>query len=92
MLQRYPLGVGVDDFLDVVAGVPIIISLLTGFLIYLQYESNSTLWMKFKIDISKRTVPYVMRVLEEYIPIMPFRPAPISAQQTLIEQLDKQLC
>jgi len=40
MLQRYPLGVGADDFLDVVAGVPIIISLLTGFLIYLHSSTE----------------------------------------------------
>jgi len=47
--------------------------------------------MKFKIDKSKRAVPYVIQVLEEYIPIMPFLPASISAQQKLIEQLSKEL-
>jgi hypothetical protein len=28
--------------------------------------------MKFRMDVSKRAVPYVMRVIEEYIPLMPY--------------------
>ena len=30
------------------------------------------LWMKFRVDISKRVVPYVMQVIDEDIPMMPY--------------------
>src|SRR5919198_5617617 len=38
----------------------------------IHFTQDRILWMKFKMDISKRAVPYVMRVIEEYIPIMPY--------------------
>ncbi len=36
------------------------------------FEQDRTLWMKFKMNVSKRAVPYVMNVIEEYIPMMPY--------------------
>lgn len=36
------------------------------------FEQDRVLWMKFKMNISKRAVPYVMNVIEEYIPMMPY--------------------
>lgn len=38
----------------------------------IHFEQDRILWMKFKMDVSKRAVPYVMQVIEEYIPIMPY--------------------
>ena len=37
----------------------------------IHFRQDRVLWMKFKIDVSKRAVPYIIRVIEEYIPIMP---------------------
>lgn len=36
------------------------------------FEQDRVLWMKFKMNVSKRAVPYVMNVIEEYIPMMPY--------------------
>ena len=36
------------------------------------FEQDRILWMKFKMDVSKRAVPYVMQVIEECIPMMPY--------------------
>ena len=38
----------------------------------IHFEQDRILWMKFKMDVSKRAVPYVMQVIEEYIPMMPY--------------------
>lgn len=38
----------------------------------IHFEQDRVLWMKFKMDVSKRAVPYVMNVIEEYIPMMPY--------------------
>ncbi len=36
------------------------------------FEQDKVLWMKFKMDVSKRAVPYVMNIIDEYIPMMPY--------------------
>ena len=38
----------------------------------IHFEQDRILWMKFKMDVSKRAVPYVLQVIEEYIPMMPY--------------------
>ncbi len=38
----------------------------------IHFEQDRVLWMKFKMNVSKRAVPYVMNVIEEYIPMMPY--------------------
>lgn len=38
----------------------------------IHFEQDRVLWMKFKMDVSKRAVPYVMNIIEEYIPMMPY--------------------
>src|SRR5438105_9795448 len=38
----------------------------------IHFEQDRILWMKFKMDVSKRAVPYVTEVIEEYIPMMPY--------------------
>ena len=38
----------------------------------IRFRQDRVLWMKFRMDVSKRAVPYVMRVIEEYIPLMPY--------------------
>jgi hypothetical protein len=36
------------------------------------FEQDRVLWMKFRMNVSKRAVPYVMNVIEEYILMMPY--------------------
>jgi hypothetical protein len=38
----------------------------------IHFHQDRVLWMKFKIDVSKRAIPYIMKVIEEYIPLMPY--------------------
>lgn len=38
----------------------------------IHFEQDRVLWMKFKMNVSKRAVPHVMNVIEEYIPMMPY--------------------
>jgi len=51
------------------------------------------LWMKFRVDISKRVVPYVMQVIDEYIPMMPYSTGLYfrRVQQILIQEMNKEL-
>ena len=51
------------------------------------------LWMKFSVDISKRVVPYVMQVIDGYIPMMPYSTGLYfrKVQQILIEEMNKEL-
>jgi hypothetical protein len=57
-------------------------------------EQDRILWMKFKIDISKRVVPYVMQVIEEYIPMMPYSTSLYfrKVQEILTYEMSKELC
>ncbi|HET7344490.1 MAG TPA: hypothetical protein VFJ05_01295 [Nitrososphaeraceae archaeon] len=59
----------------------------------IHFEQDRILWMKFKMNISKRAVPYVMRVIEEYIPIMPYSTGLYfrKVQQILTDQMNKEL-
>jgi hypothetical protein len=49
--------------------------------------------MKFKMDVSKRAVPTVMQVIEEYIPMMPYSTGLYfrKIQEILTEEMNKDL-
>jgi hypothetical protein len=57
------------------------------------FEHDRILWMKFKMDVSKRAVPYVMQVIEEYIPMMPYSTGLYfrKVQEILTEEMNKEL-
>jgi hypothetical protein len=59
----------------------------------IHFEQDRILWMKFKMNISKRAVPYVMRVIEEYIPLMPYSTGLYfrKVQQILTDEMNKEL-
>jgi hypothetical protein len=60
----------------------------------IRFEQDRILWMKFKMDVSKRAVPYVMQVIEEYIPMMPYSTGLYfrKVQEILTDQMNKELC
>jgi hypothetical protein len=60
----------------------------------IHFEQDRILWMKFKMDVSKRAVPYVMQVIEEYIPMMPYSTGLYfrKVQEILTDQMNKELC
>ncbi len=57
------------------------------------FEQDRILWMKFKMDVSKRAVPYVMQVIEEYIPFMPYSTGLYfrKVQEILTDEMNKEL-
>jgi hypothetical protein len=57
------------------------------------FEQDRILWMKFKMDVSKRAVPYVMQVIEEYIPSMPYSTGLYfrKVQEILTDEINKEL-
>lgn len=57
------------------------------------FEQDRVLWMKFKMNVSKRAVPYVMNVIEEYIPMMPYSTGLYfrKVQEILTEEMNKDL-
>ncbi|HVX02121.1 MAG TPA: hypothetical protein VHA09_03120 [Nitrososphaera sp.] len=57
------------------------------------FEQDRILWMKFKMDVSKRAVPTVMQVIEEYIPMMPYSTGLYfrKIQEILTEEMNKDL-
>lgn len=59
----------------------------------IHFQQDRILWMKFKMDISKRAVPYVMKVIEEYIPLMPYSTGLYfrKVQQILSDEITKEL-
>ena len=59
----------------------------------IHFTQDRILWMKFKMDVSKRAVPYVMKVIEEYIPIMPYSTGLYfrQVQQILVNEMNKEL-
>lgn len=59
----------------------------------IHFEQDRILWMKFKLNVSKRAVPYVMRVIEEYIPLMPYSTGLYfrKVQQILTDEMNKEL-
>jgi hypothetical protein len=59
----------------------------------IHFEQDRVLWMKFKIDVSRGTVPHIMQVIEDYIPLMPYTTGPYfrKIQQILMEEIDKGL-
>ena len=60
----------------------------------IHFQQDRVLWMKFKMDISKRAVPYVIQVIEEYIPIMPYSTGLYfqKVQHILTDEMNKELC
>lgn len=38
----------------------------------ISFCQNRILWMKFNINISKRTVPIVLQTIRDFIPLMPY--------------------
>ena len=59
----------------------------------IRFEQDRILWMKFKMDVSKRAVPYVMRVIEDYIPMMPYSTGLYfrKVQEILTNEMNKEL-
>jgi hypothetical protein len=59
----------------------------------IHFEQNRLLWMKFKLDISKRAVPYIMQVIEDYIPLMPYTTGLYfrKIQHILTEEMDNEM-
>jgi hypothetical protein len=57
------------------------------------FEQDRILWMKFKMDVSKRAVPYVMQVMEEYIPLMPYSTGLYfrKVQEIMTDEMNKEL-
>ena len=60
----------------------------------IHFRQDRILWMKFKIDVSKRAVPYMIQVIEEYIPIMPYSTGLYfqKIQYMLTDEVNKELC
>ena len=58
------------------------------------FEQDRILLMKFKMDVSKRAVPYVMQVIEECIPLMPYSTGLYfrKVQEILTDEMNKELC
>jgi len=59
----------------------------------IHFEQDRILWMKFKMDVSKRAVPHVMQVIEEYIPMMPYSTGLYfrKVQEILTDEMNKEL-
>jgi hypothetical protein len=59
----------------------------------IHFQQDRVLWMKFKMDISKRAVPYVIQVIEEYITIMPYSTGLYfqKVQQIITDEMNKEL-
>lgn len=59
----------------------------------IHFRQDRVLWMKFKIDVSKRAVPYIMKIIEEYIPLMPYSTGLYfrKVQQVLSDEITKEL-
>lgn len=57
------------------------------------FEQDRILWMKFKMNVSKRAVQYVMQVIEEYIPMMPYSTGLYfrKVQEILTDEMNKDL-
>jgi hypothetical protein len=57
------------------------------------FEQDKILWMKFKMDVSKRAVPYVMQVIEESIPLMPYSTGLYfrKVQEIMTDEMNKEL-
>ena len=59
----------------------------------LHFRQDRILWMKFELNISKRAVPYLMQVIEEYIEMMPYSTGLYfrNVQQIVTNEVVKQL-
>ncbi len=59
----------------------------------IHFEQDRILWMKFRMDVSKRAVPYVTEVIDEYLPLMPYSTGLYfrKVQEILSDELNKDL-
>jgi hypothetical protein len=59
----------------------------------IHFRQDRVLWMKFNMDVSKRAVPYVVKVIEEYIPLMPYSTSLYfrKVQEILSDEITKEL-
>jgi len=59
----------------------------------IHFEQDRILWMKFKMDVSKRAVPYVLHVIEEYLSMMPYSTCMYfrKVQEILTDEINKEL-
>jgi hypothetical protein len=59
----------------------------------IRFKQDRILWMKFEINISKRAVSYLVKVIEEYIPLMPYSTSLYfrKVQQIVIHEINKDL-
>ena len=55
----------------------------------INFEQDRIMWMKFKIDVSRRAVPYIAEVIDDYIKLMPYSTGLyfLKVQQLLINKL-----
>ncbi len=60
----------------------------------IHFQQDRILWMKFTMDVSKRAVPYLLKVIEEYLSIMPYSTGLYfrKVQNLLINEMNKDLC
>ena len=59
----------------------------------IHFEQDRIVWMKCKLDVSKRAVPYVMQIIQEYIPMMSYSTALYftKVQEVLTDEMNKEL-
>ena len=59
----------------------------------IHFEQDKVLWMKFKMDVSKRAVPYVVQAIDEYIPLMRYSTGLYfkKVQEILTDEMNKEL-
>ena len=59
----------------------------------IHFEQDRILWMKFKVNVSKRAVPYIFSSINEYLPIMPYTTSLYfqKVQQIILDEINKDL-
>ena len=57
----------------------------------IRFEQDRILWMKFNVKVSKRAVPYIIKSIDEYLPVMPYSTRLYfqKIQQIIINEMDK---
>ena len=59
----------------------------------IKFTQNRILWMKFDINLSKRTVPLILETIRNYIPLMPFSTSMYfeKVYQIILDEFNKDL-
>ena len=59
----------------------------------IEFEQDRILWLKFRMNVSKRAVPYVLQAIEDYIPLMPYSTGLYfrKVQEIITDELNKEL-